>query len=145
MFREFIIFLQIIELMLAKTNLAIPYRAPLPLQSTSNYDRFSWANEFKNIFSCKSLNFLLWPVFKNKQRRFTRSTVFKLCRPLPGFLNLWKTIQKGSFAYNTLFLNINPLKRASSCTDLADVTTLALFFGDEFIDGIRLSAGKDFI
>ena len=129
----------------AKTNLAIPCYVSKPQQGFKHPFKFSWANELKNIFSYKFFNFLLWPVFKMRQRHFTRSTIFKLCRPLPGFLNLWKTIQRGSFAYNTLFLGIIPVHRSSSRTDLADITTLALFFGDEFIDGIRLSAGKDFI
>lgn len=129
----------------AKTNLAVHRYVSTPQQGYKPPFRFSWATELKNIFSYKFFNFLLWPVFKIRQRHFTRSTIFKLCRPLPGFLNLWKTIQKGSFAYNTLFLGIIPIHRSSSRTDLADITTLALFFGDEFIDGIRLSAGKDFI
>ena len=129
----------------AKTTLAIPCYVSKPQSGYKHPGRFSWANELKYIFSYKGFNFLLWPVFKIRQRHFTRSTIFKLCKPLPVFLNLWKTIQKGSFAYNTLFLGIIPLHRSSSRTDLADITTLAFFFGDEFIDGIRLSAGKDFI
>ena len=128
----------------AKTNLSIPLR-DFSVSVTGENNTFSWANEFRNFFSPKVLNFLLWPVFKIRQRYFTRSAIFKLCMPLPDFSNLWNTIQKGSFAYNTFFLGIIPLKRSSSDTDLADVTTLTLFFGDEFIDGIRLSAGKDFI
>ncbi len=129
----------------AKTTLAIPCYVSKPQQGYKHSLKFSWANELKYIFSYKFFNFLLWPVFKIRHRHFTRSTIFKLCKSLPGFLNLWKTIQKGSFAYNTLFLGIIPIYRSSSRTDLADITTLALFFGDEFIDGIRLSAGKDFI
>ena len=58
-------------------------------------------------------------------------------------MDLWKTIQKGAFAYNTLFFRMTPLRPAT--TDLADITTLALFFGDEFIDGIATTAGKPFI
>jgi len=128
----------------AKTNLAFYSYVPKSQQGYKHPFSFSWANELKNIFSYKFFNFLLWPVFKIRQRHFTKSKIFKLCKPLPGFLDLWKTIQKGSFAYNTLFLGIIPIHRSSSRTDLADITTLALFFGDEFIDGIRLSAGKDF-
>lgn len=73
------------------------------------------------------------------------SQFFRYCKQLPGFENLWKTIQKGSFAYNTLFLGITPFHRSSAPTHLADVTTLALFFGDEFIDGICETAGKPLI
>jgi hypothetical protein len=65
------------------------------------------------------------------------------CKKLPEFAGLWKTIQKGAFAYNSLFLRLSPLRRSS--TDLADITTLALFFGDEFIDGLASAAGKPLI
>jgi hypothetical protein len=84
-----------------------------------------------------------WPAFTFNQRWFTRSEFFCSCKKLPAFFDLWKTIQKGAFAYNTLFFDLLPLRKSS--TDLADITTLALFFGDEFIDGIATAAGKPFI
>ena len=129
----------------AKTNVINPYYVSKPWYGSKNHSRFSWRHELNNIFSRKFLNILLWPVFIYRQRHFTNSTLFRSCRQLPGFLNLWKTIQKSSFAYNTLFLNVLPFTRCSSCTDIADVTTLGIIFGDELIDGIRVSAGKDFI
>jgi hypothetical protein len=104
---------------------------------------FSWTKELDHIFSRKFLNIAWWPVFKLRQNWRMDSAFFRNCRQLPGFENLWKTIQKGSFAYNTLFLGITPFHRSS--THLADVTTLALFFGDEFIDGICETAGKPLI
>src|SRR6185503_5046847 len=110
-----------------------------------NEDRhdFSWAKELDHIFSRKFLNIAWWPIFKLRQNRRMDSAFFRNCRKLPGFENLWTTIQKGSFAYNTLFLGITPFHRSN--THLADVTTLALFFGDEFIDGICETAGKPLI
>jgi hypothetical protein len=102
---------------------------------------FSWREELKQVF--KFLNILWWPLFRNRQRYFTHSRFLKDCKDLPGFRNLWDTIQKGSFAYNSLFLGIRPWQRSSSSTDLADLTTLALFFGDEFIDGVCKAAGKN--
>jgi hypothetical protein len=89
------------------------------------------------------LNSAWWPVFTFQQRWFTQSPVFRRCKNLPGFASLWNTIQKGAFAYNTLFLRISPWQR--SATDLADITTLALFWGDEFIDGLADTAGKPFV
>ena len=128
----------------AKTNNTLAYTVkPAPANRAGT--NFSFAKELNNLFSRKFLNILYWPVFRNNQRYFTSSTVFKQCSHLPGFKDLWVTIQKGSFAYNTLFLGIKPYRRSSSCTDLADITTLALFFGDEFIDGIRTTAGKEII
>jgi hypothetical protein len=105
--------------------------------------KFSWSSELRHLSSRKFLNFIWWPVFTFNQRWFTRSDFFLSCRKLPEFMDLWKTIQKGAFAYNTLFFGMTPLRRSS--TDLADITTLALFFGDEFIDGIATTAGKPLI
>lgn len=42
-----------------------------------------------------------------------------------------------------MFLGIKPYQRSLASTDLADVTTLALFFGDELIDGVCKTAGKE--
>jgi hypothetical protein len=129
---------------LPQNNLAIPAPAYPPLQHYVCDAKFSWASECRHLFSSRSLNIFWWPVFEFRQRRFNHSPLFQSCRALPGFSNLWKTIQKGSFAYNNLFLGITPLQRSSG-TDLADITTLALFFSDEFIDGIAAAAGKPFI
>jgi hypothetical protein len=104
--------------------------------------QFSWREELKELLSSKLLNIVWWPVLKLRQRYFTHSSLVKYCKTLRGFTNLWNTIQKGSFAYNCLFLEIKPYHRSYSSTDLADVTTLALFFGDEFIDGVCKAAGK---
>lgn len=105
--------------------------------------KFSWASECREVFSFKFLNIIWWPLFRFNQRYFTHSFLVKYCKMLPGFGNLWNTIQKGSFAYNCLFLGIRPYQRSSQSTHLADVTTLALFFGDEFIDGVCKAAGKE--
>ncbi|TMI69179.1 MAG: hypothetical protein E6H09_20680 [Bacteroidetes bacterium] len=105
--------------------------------------KFSWSSELQHLTSRKFISILWWPVFTSSQRWFTQSDFFLSCKKLPEFYDLWKTIQKGAFAYNTLFFRMTPLRR--SATDLADITTLALFFGDEFIDGIATTAGKPFI
>jgi hypothetical protein len=115
----------------------------LSLHAYHGLGKFSWPAEFRHLMSRKFLNVICWPVFKYHQRWFTHSPVFSACKKQPGFNDLWKTIQKGAFAYNTLFLGITPLRK--STTDLADITTLALFWGDEFIDGIAEIAGKPFI
>lgn len=58
---------------------------------------------------------------------------------------LMKTISKGAFAYNTLFLRLPPLGKNAVATRLADITCLAILFGDEFIDGICVATGKEYI
>ena len=129
---------------LPQNNAAISAQAYSPLQHYSFDTKFSWRSELRHLFSGKFLNICWWPLFKFYQNRFTHSTLFKSCRKLPGFSDLWQTIQKGSFAYNTLFLGMPAFKRSSD-TELADITTLTLFFGDEFIDGIAAAAGKSLI
>ena len=128
---------------LVQNHLDLPTTAFPLLQPCAPTRKFSWASELKHLVSRKFLNILWWPAFKFHQRHFTHSALFVSCKDLPGFLDLWRTIQKGSFAYNTLFLKKTPFRKPE--TELADITTLALFFGDEFIDGIASEAGKPFI
>ena len=113
------------------------------LQAYTGYHRFSWATELRHILSRKFSKIFWWPLFRFQQRWFTHSPFMRSCRQMPEFDKLWNTIQKGAFAYNNLFLRISPFCRHS--TDLADITTLALFFGDEFIDGLAETTGKPFI
>src|SRR5205809_595500 len=122
---------------------AIPVQASVPLQVYTGPGNFSWASELRHLFSIKFLKILGWPFFKFRQRWFSHSAFLKSCKKLPGFKQLWNTIQKGAYAYNSLFLGLSPFCRHQ--TDLADITTLALFFGDEFIDGLAETAGKPFI
>jgi len=116
---------------------------PAPLQVYTGSDRFSWTAELLHILSRKFLKIAWWPLFKFQQRWFTHSHFMRSCREMPEFDNLWRTIQKGAFAYNNLFLELSPFHRHA--TDLADITTLALFFGDEFIDGLAETTGKPFV
>jgi len=113
------------------------------LQAYAGSHRFSWTAELRHILSRKFSKILWWPLFRFQQRWFTHSPFMRSCRQMPEFDKLWNTIQKGAFAYNNLFLRLSPFRRHS--TDLADITTLALFFGDEFIDGLAETTGKPFI
>ena len=122
---------------------AFSSQAPVPLQAYTGSHRFSWSTEVRHIFSRKFLKVVWWPLFKFQQRWFTRSPFIRSCKRMPEFGKLWSTIQKGAFAYNNLFLELSPFRRHA--TDLADITTLALFFGDEFIDGLAAVTGKPFI
>src|SRR5215831_5179666 len=114
-----------------------------PLQVYAGLHRFSWTAELRHILSRKFLKIVWWPLFKLQQRWFTHSDFMRSCREMPEFDKLWRTIQKGAFAYNNLFLALSPFQRHA--TDLADITTLTLFFGDEFIDGLAEVTGKPFI
>ena len=118
-------------------------RDTAPLQVYAGSFRFSWTAELRHILSRKFLKIVWWPLFKLQQRSFIHSPLMRSCRQMPEFDKLWRTIQKGAFAYNNLFLGLSPFRRHA--TDLADITTLALFFGDEFIDGLAQATGKPFV
>lgn len=114
------------------------------LQHYAGTDRFSWTAEWKHLLSPNLFKAGWWPLFRLNQRRLQKQPVFRECMGLPGFPDLWKTIQKGSFAYNHLFLGLSPL-RYTRRLQVADITTVALFFGDEFIDGVASATGKKFV
>jgi len=128
---------------LPQNQLAVPAPEHPSLQVYTGTGRSWWSSELRHLISSNFLNILWWPVFRLNQRWFTHSVFLKSCKKLPGFHQLWSTIQKGAFAYNTLFLRLSPFRRQP--TDLADITTLTLFFGDEFIDGLAEAAGKSLI
>ncbi|MES2776798.1 MAG: hypothetical protein V4722_21645 [Bacteroidota bacterium] len=106
---------------------------------------FSIVAELKQICSAGIARLFFYPVHILSQRLATRSDFFKQCSSLPHFTSLWKTIRGGSFAYNSLLLGITPLHFAASRTVIADLTCLAILFGDEFIDGISQTTGKPFV
>jgi hypothetical protein len=128
---------------LPQNQLASSGQTSVSLHAYSGSHKFSWTAELRHFFSRKFLKILWWPLFRFQQRWFTDSPLMISCRQMPEFEKLWSTIQKGAFAYNNLFLELSPFRRHP--TDLADIITLALFFGDEFIDGLAETAGKPFI
>jgi len=126
-----------------QNQLTVSAQTPVSLHAFSGSDKFTWTAELRHFLSPKFLKILWWPLFRYHQRWFTHSPFMISCRQIPAFDKLWDTIKKGAFAYNSLFLKLSPFHRHS--TDLADITTVALFFGDEFIDGLAEAAGKPFI
>jgi hypothetical protein len=52
-------------------------------------------------------------------------------------------IEKGSFAYDTILFKQSPIKIFKNKSHLANLVCLALLFGDEFIDGIATTYGKN--
>ncbi len=54
-----------------------------------------------------------------------------------------RNIEKGSFAYDTILFKISPFQLLKNKSHLANLVCLALLFGDEFIDGIATTFGKE--
>src|SRR5688572_10266355 len=96
------------------------------LISIASKKKFSWLTECRHLLSRKSFSILWWPVFRFREKDVRKTQVFRKCKKLPGFEDLWKCIRCGSFAYNNLFLRISPLHRH---TIVVDLLTVVLFFG----------------
>ena len=102
----------------------------------------NWKNEVAHWFAPINFYVYLWQPFRSRNYFFTRHSFFKKAFKLPHFNELWNNICKGSFAYNTFLFRKPAFSKNYNNTFLADLTCLALLFGDEFIDGICTEVGK---
>ena len=101
-----------------------------------------WKYEITHWLSPINFYIYFWQLVRLRNRFFTRHAFFKTAFTLPHFNKLWNTICKGSFAYNTFLFRKSPFSKNYNSTFLADLTSLALLFGDEFVDGICTETGK---
>ena len=102
-----------------------------------------WKDEIAHWFAPINFYVYLWqPVRSRNHYFFARHSFFKTAFKLPHFNKLWDNICKGSFAYNTFLFRKPAFSKNYNNTFLADLTCLALLFGDEFIDGICAKIGK---
>lgn len=116
------------------------------LHAVKNSGEFSSIRrEVKNWFNLINLYVYLWPLARFRSYRIRQTPFFKKAAALPYFSELWETISKGSFAYNTFLFRKAATGRHAKKTMLVDLTCLALLFGDEFIDGISNELGKDYV
>jgi hypothetical protein len=84
----------------------------------------------------------LWQPLRLRNYFYAQHPFFKAALRLPHFKACWHNITKGSFAYNTFLFRKPAFSANYNNTFLADLTCLALLFGDEFIDGICSETGK---
>jgi hypothetical protein len=101
-----------------------------------------WKDEIAHWFAPINFYVYLWQPVRWRNYFFTRHSFFKTAFKLPHFNELWDNICKGSFAYNTFLFRKPAFSKNHNNTFLADLTCLALLFGDEFIDGICTETGK---
>jgi hypothetical protein len=103
----------------------------------------NWKEEVIHWFHPINFYVYLWQPVRLKYRFLTTHSFFRSAFQLPHFKNLWDNICKGSFAYNTFLFRKPAFSNNYFNTFLADLTCLALLFGDEFIDGICNETGKE--
>lgn len=101
-----------------------------------------WKDEITHWFDPINFYVYLWQPVRVKTWYLTRHPCFKAAFGLPHFNTLWDNICKGSFAYNTFLYRKPAFSKNYDNSFLADLTCLALLFGDEFIDGICNETGK---
>jgi hypothetical protein len=106
-------------------------------------DASDWKEEIVQWLAPINSYILSWPLIRLRNRFLTNHLFFKKAFTLPHFNKLWGNICKGSFAYNTFLFRISTIRKNYNNTFLADLTCLALLFGDEFIDGICNEIGKE--
>ena len=103
----------------------------------------SLANEIRNWFNPLNMYVYLWQPVRLRNYFYTRHPFFQAAFRLPHFRTCWENICKGSFAYNTFLFKKPAFSSHYHHSFLADLTCLALLFGDEFIDGICNELGKN--
>ena len=108
-------------------------------------EKSDWKNEVANWFAPINFYVYLWQPIRSRNYFFTQHPFFKAAFCLPHFNELWDNICKGSFAYNTFLFRKPAFSKNYNNTFLADLTCLALLFGDEFIDGICNETGKTMV
>ena len=102
-----------------------------------------WKDEVTHWFDPVNFYVYLWQPVRLRNHSLTLHQFFKTAFTLPHFNTLWDNICKGSFAYNTFLFRKPAFSKNYKNTFLADLTCLALLFGDEFIDGICNETGKE--
>jgi hypothetical protein len=103
----------------------------------------NWKDEVAHWFDPINFYVYLWQPVRLRNRFLTNHSFFKTAFQLPHFNTLWDNICKGSFAYNTFLFRKPAFSKNYNNSSLADLTCLALLFGDEFIDGICNEIGKE--
>lgn len=115
------------------------------LQQNEQYDR-----EFTTSFSKELVQFLqfsmymlvAFPVGLYMRKRIRKNKRLNYILQFNELQQVRNTIEKGSFAYDTILFKQSPLGLLKNKSHLANLVCLAILFGDEFIDGIAAVHGK---
>lgn len=88
---------------------------------------------------------LLWhiPIARYMRWRVRRNKKLAAVFALQNIEEVVATIEKGSFAYDRLLFNVSLVSFLKNKSHLANLVCLGILFGDEFIDGIAQTYGKE--
>ncbi|MGG9971978.1 hypothetical protein ACQ33O_09320 [Ferruginibacter sp. SUN002] len=114
-------------------------------------DNIKHDNSFSYKFSDELMRFmkfsgsmlLSFPVGLYMRQKIRKNKRLNYILQFNELLQVRNNIEKGSFAYDTLLFRQNAFQILQNKSHLANLVCLAILFGDEFIDGIATSYGKD--
>lgn len=83
-----------------------------------------------------------FPVGLYMRKRIRKNKRLNYILQFKELMQVRNNIEKGSFAYDTLLFKQSAFQLLKNKSHLANLVCLAILFGDEFIDGIAASYGK---
>jgi hypothetical protein len=115
------------------------------LEENRQYDGLFTAKlstELFNFLRFTASMLCAFPVGLYMRKRIRKNERLNYILQFKELLQVRNTIEKGSFAYDTLLFKQSPLQLFKNKSHLANLVCLAILFGDEFIDGIAAAHGK---
>jgi hypothetical protein len=105
----------------------------------------SWSAELKHFTKFIGSMLLAFPSGLFMRKLIRRNKQLSFILQFPALLSVRNNIEKGSFAYDTLLFKQSAFQVLQNKSHLANLVCLAILFGDEFIDGLAITAGKQTI
>ncbi len=98
--------------------------------------------ELANFLQFTASMLYAFPVGMYMRKRIRKNERLNYILQFKELLQVRNTIEKGSFAYDTLLFKQSAFHLIKNKSHLANLVCLAILFGDEFIDGIAAEYGK---
>lgn len=104
--------------------------------------RFEPFTELRRVLSFSYSMLLAFPIGLWMRNRLRKNKQLQQILKFDALISVRNTIEKGSFAYDTLLFKQHPIQIIQNKSHLANLVCLAIMFGDEFIDGLAEKCGK---
>lgn len=105
----------------------------------------SWFREILHFTAFAGSMLLAFPAGLVMRKLVRRNKRLSFILQFPELLTVRNNIEKGSFAYDTLLFRQSAFRVLENKSHLANLVCLAILFGDEFIDGLAVTSGKETI
>ena len=118
------------------------------LEENNRHDglfNFKLSSELFNFLHFTTTMVYAFPIGIYMRNRIRKNKRLNYILQFKELLQVRNNIEKGSFAYDTLLFKQSPFQLFKNKSHLANLVCLAILFGDEFIDGIAETYGKQSI